>query len=90
MRTRLAVITRFATRERGARYFRLGVNTSRMKAGRKQSMYRRESKLCTRTWVWLVKLVWQLKVVALAASTTWRRKGDALNICLNTEEDVGG
>lgn len=38
MRTKLAVMTRFATRERGARYFRLGVKTSRIKKGRKQSM----------------------------------------------------
>lgn len=38
MRTRLAVMIRLATRERGARYLRFGVKTSKMKAGRKQSM----------------------------------------------------
>lgn len=43
-----------APRENGARHFRLRIKTSRMMAGRKQSMYRRESKLGTRTWVWLV------------------------------------
>ena len=72
MSTRLALITRFAIRDRGARYLRLGVKTRRMMKGRKHSMYRRLSKLGGYTFVWFVKFCSQLMEVALAASTTWK------------------
>lgn len=67
MSTRLAVMTRLASVEKGVRTLRLRVNTSRMMKGRKMSMYSRESKLGTIT---AVSLVWQFHDVPFAASTT--------------------